>query len=211
MLEKPRPLHDRAVKAFVGILLCVCGCASNTRVGGPVGYLTAVMLRRGISLFCLAPAYRTLDAGELLSVIQRDHGETASYYAKRYFGPKTEMRIAHLLWADLKKHGHVDCTRVDADAAPRWFPAGGAAHRAPRVLKYRAEDHDLSVLKMENDLGRSQEHDVVSELQGVPSSGAARAFATSPQSAVPLAARWRSDLEALAAEAKEGQQQQQQQ
>lgn len=154
------------------------------------------MLRATRWRYCMAPVYRTLNASEILAVVQEDRGETAAYYAKRYFGPKTERQVQHLLWTDLKKNGHVDIIRADMDAPPRWFPTANFAPKAPRVLKYRAEDYDLSVLKMENDLGRSQEHDVVSALQG----GTQRAFGAEPKAAGK--GDWQSDLAALAGDAK---------
>lgn len=128
----------------------------------------AAAMRRG--------AFRALDAAALLTVVQQDSGETAKYYAVRYFGAATEKRVQHLLWSDLKKHGHVDMTRSETQAdEPRWFIPSHVSRRAPRVSRYRAEDYDLSVLKECQRLGVEQEREVVEQLQGrapvLPSAG----------------------------------------
>uniref|UniRef100_A0A7S1MGG9 Uncharacterized protein n=1 Tax=Neobodo designis TaxID=312471 RepID=A0A7S1MGG9_NEODS len=155
------------------------------------------MLRRvRISLCSVASGvYRELDAGELLSVIQSDGGETATYYATRYFGPKSKRRVEHLLWHDLKKNGHVDLQRgSDLSAVPRWHSVSGPRFRAPRVMRHREEDHDLSVLEMEVSLGKQQESDIVSQLQSAsPPAASTRAFATRPAEND----EWKAELDRL--------------
>merc|ERR1712146_525809 len=88
---------------------------------------------------------------------------------------------------------------IESREAPRWFSTSGTQHRAPRVLRHRDEDHDLSVLKMEENLGKSQEFDVVSELQG--QSAGTRVF--QHVAGEGATQRWRSDLAAAAASAKD--------
>ena len=156
------------------------------------------MLRRVSSLLCSVPAgvYRDLDAGELLAVIQEDGGETAKYYATRYFGPKSERKVNHLLWNDLKKHGQVDMQRgSDLTATPKWFTVAGTRYRAPKVMRHRPEDHDLSVLAFETNLGKEQESEIVSQLQGMSSPPLAdtRAFAAKPSEAD----AWKAELDKL--------------
>lgn len=159
------------------------------------------MFRRLRLSACAAASgmYRELDANELLAVIQQDGGETSTYYARRYFGPRTERRLTHLLWTDLKKRGFVDLQRgSDPSAQPRWYACEAVPFRAPKVARYNADDHDLSVLKLEQDLGKLQENEVVAELQHAQSTPTARSrvFASEPSAPHPTS-RWRQDLQSL--------------
>lgn len=120
------------------------------------------MFRRIHLRFC-APAaaipVRALDSAALLDVIAEDPGETARYYATRYFGgAKNEKIVVTLLWNDLKKYGFVDMDRGDSTTAlAKWFPRYTLAKKGPRVKRYRAEDYDLSVLPENEDTQQEQE------------------------------------------------------
>ena len=95
--------------------------------------------------------YRQLDSQSLLQAIHEDSGETAKYYATKYFGPKSLRKVETLLWSDLKKYGHVDVERdEDLQSPARWYPVQSYAQRAPIVRRYRAEDYDLSYLQHED-------------------------------------------------------------
>jgi hypothetical protein len=161
------------------------------------------MFRRFTPALCAMRAgYRELDPNEVLAVVQNDGGETTAYYAARYFGPKSEQKVNHILWNDLKKRGHVDIQRgTDLSAPPRWFSTAGPAFKAPKVIRHRPEDHDLSVLKMEQDLGKLQENDVISELQSTPPAPNTRAFATGLSEDVEDG-RWKGDIARLSSQAR---------
>jgi hypothetical protein len=76
------------------------------------------MFRRFTPALCAMRAgYRELDPNEVLAVVQNDGGETTAYYAARYFGPKSEQKVNHILWNDLKKRGHPARHRSDCAAA----------------------------------------------------------------------------------------------
>ena len=95
------------------------------------------------------PAKISPDIDSVLEVIRQDAGETAKYYADKYFDGK-EVKVSSILWNNLKKFGHVDIDRSgggDPSASPRWFPSARYPRRGPRVSHYREEDNDLSVLK----------------------------------------------------------------
>lgn len=111
------------------------------------------------------------DVESVLEVVRQDAGETAKYYADKYFDG-SEVRVNSILWNNLKKFGHVDIDRSVSENSssenpfydlggssdgsnssytnqPRWFPAARFPRRGPRISRYRAEDHDLSLLKEE--------------------------------------------------------------
>jgi hypothetical protein len=94
------------------------------------------------------------DVESVLEVIREDAGETAKYYADKYFDG-SETKVNSILWNNLKKFGHVDLDRSPREEGdggsnndgPRWFPAARFPRRGPRVGHYREEDNDLSVLE----------------------------------------------------------------
>jgi hypothetical protein len=115
------------------------------------------------------------DVDSVLEVVRQDAGETAKFYADKYFDG-SEAKVNSILWNNLKKFGHVDIDRSISSEnnvnsfydlgennnnnnsattttttrivnEPRWFPAARFPRRGPRVGKYRPEDNDLSVLK----------------------------------------------------------------
>jgi hypothetical protein len=94
------------------------------------------------------PAGRAINAANVLTAVHSDAGETAAYYATRYFGgAKNEVRVNHLLMGELKRKGYVTVDRGTEPGAPLLFyPARTQPQRGPRVTIYRAEDNDLSVL-----------------------------------------------------------------
>jgi hypothetical protein len=154
------------------------------------------MLRCRAGLRLCAAVYRDLDPNEVLAVVQSDGGETSAYYATRYFGPKTEKKVNHILWNDLKKRGFVDMQRgSDLASQPKWYATAGPVHRAPKVYRHREEDHDLSVLKKEQDLGKEQESEIISQLRGETQvTQDSRVFATRRES-------WKIELDELSLEA----------
>lgn len=125
------------------------------------------MLRRTLwRLTSDAQQYRQLSPGSLLTVIRNEPGESAKYYALRYFGPTNEPRVKHILWSDLKKFGHVTMERTTEEEPPRWYPNRYEAPQAPVVKPYRPEDWDLSVLKqMDATLSASGAADVVENMK----------------------------------------------
>ena len=143
------------------------------------------MLRRAQYRFCNAAAggagaeFRYLDAQSLLQAIHEDSGETAKYYAVRYFGPGTIRKVETLLWSDLKKNGHVDVERdAELEKPARWFPVQSYARKAPVVRRYRQDDYDLSYLAHEDKFdayrtAKQQESDLVNRLRaaGMASGG----------------------------------------
>jgi hypothetical protein len=179
------------------------------------------MLRWNRQLLCAAAAaggggasaFRTLDSATLLEVVQNDSGETARYYALRYFGPKKERAIDLLLWSDLKKYGHVDLSRGEAmDGPARWYPVvhAGAMYRKPRVRRYNAADNDLSLLKMTDDMQRQQENAVIAHLHGdapieIPAGRGIGMPAPppKPEARAVRRSRWSMDLKQLANAPKE--------
>ena len=87
------------------------------------------------------------DTESVLEVVREDAGETAHYYAHRYFDG-SEVKVNAILWNKLKKYGHVDLDRgASWSNAPRWFPAARAPRRGPAVRRYNPEDNDLSLLR----------------------------------------------------------------
>lgn len=110
--------------------------------------------------------FRPLSPGALLTVIRNEPGESAKYYALRYFGPVTEAKVKHILWSDLKKFGHVSMERDRDDDPPRWYPNRYQAPTPPVVKPYRPEEWDLSVLKRSDEmLQASGAMDVVEQMK----------------------------------------------
>lgn len=99
------------------------------------------------------------DVESVLEAVREDAGETAKYYADKYFDG-SETKVNSILWNNLKRFGHVDLDRSPRDGddnegvtsnmnsnEPRWFPAARFPRRGPIVGHYREEDNDLSVLE----------------------------------------------------------------
>lgn len=100
---------------------------------------------------------RPLTSVSLLETVRKDPGMTAKYYANRYFGVENVMRVNHMLWDILKKHGQVTIERPthDLGAPPVWSPVF-AAYRLHSARRHNPDEEDLSLLR--NDLSQQQQY-----------------------------------------------------
>lgn len=114
------------------------------------------------------PAVLEISSSMLLRVVRSDPGHDTAYYATKYFGGK-ESKINQLLWKE-KRYGQLDMDRKSAEEPPRWFPVEVHVPKAPRVLRYRPEDHDLSYLAVERKVSQAAETEVATKAEWISGS-----------------------------------------
>lgn len=144
-------------------------------MSGPRDLANILMLRT--SALWMSPqraAVRLLTTEILLETVRCDPGQTAKYYAARYFGSEQESAVSCSLWSELKRFGLVTMDRRDGPSEPpRWFAVKSQPYRA-RVSRHCDDDVDLSVLQqsapqeVSTTVSEQQENAAVSDTSPAP-------------------------------------------
>jgi hypothetical protein len=84
----------------------------------------------------------------VLDAVRKDPGQTAVYYATRYFGgPQQASVLNFVLWSELKRFGQVLVERPDGPSGEaRWVPMAFRPTMRTNVQRHNDDDVDLSVL-----------------------------------------------------------------